>query len=100
MGERVRRQQQWRPPEETHWERFAGEPTAADAAGPYSERELWRMNDAFSARLEKCFRDGSERRESARATYQVKTCAASSACAHKSPSHNRPALSAFGQTGH
>jgi hypothetical protein len=53
----------WRPVEQTHWETFAGEPTAADAAGPYRYDDLVRMNDAFVSAMERAIARGLERRQ-------------------------------------
>jgi hypothetical protein len=42
-------------PEQTHWQHFAGEPTTADAAGPYSREQLLRMDNDFIVAVEAAF---------------------------------------------
>jgi hypothetical protein len=47
-------------PEQTHWQHFAGEPTTADAAGPYSREQLLRMDNDFIVAVEAAFASGAE----------------------------------------
>jgi hypothetical protein len=58
-------------PEQTHWQHFAGEPTTADAAGPYSREQLLRMDNDFIVAVEAAFASGAERPAAAAATYAV-----------------------------
>ena len=66
-----KRHGQWRPVEETHWQHLAGEPTAADSAGPYSHEQLVRMDFDFVGAAERAFASGGESRTAAYATYRI-----------------------------
>jgi hypothetical protein len=57
--------------EATRWQHVAGEPTAADAAGPYSHEQLVRMDADFVAAVEAAFATGRESRMAASVIYQV-----------------------------
>jgi hypothetical protein len=57
------------PVADVNWEKWAGEPQPGDEREAYTREELLKMDAAFSARLEKCFCDGSESRASARRCY-------------------------------
>jgi hypothetical protein len=71
MAERLHRHGRWRPPEETSWQGYAGEPTAADSAGPYTREQLLRMDDDFVVAVERAFAAGLESRTAAYATYRI-----------------------------
>ena len=45
-------------------------PSPEDAAGPYSRADLLRMNWRFTQRIERAFRNRTETREAAGASYQ------------------------------
>ena len=57
-------------PEAVAWERYAGEPQPGDEIGLYRHEDLLRMNEHFSNRPEKCFRDGTESPMSACRSYK------------------------------
>jgi hypothetical protein len=57
--------------EATRWQHVAGEPTAADAAGPYTREQLLRMDDDFVAAVERAFAAGLESPQLAAASYRV-----------------------------
>ena len=57
--------------EATRWQHVAGEPTAADSAGPYSHEQLVRMDADFAAAVEAAFASGGESRTAAFATYRI-----------------------------
>jgi hypothetical protein len=44
----------------TRWRHVAGEPTAADSAGPYSHEQLVRMDSDFVGAVERAFASGGE----------------------------------------
>ena len=48
----------------------AEQPTPEDAFGPYTRAQLLRMNWRFVERIERAFRNGTETREAAGASYQ------------------------------
>ena len=57
--------------EATRWQHVAGQPTAADSAGPYSHEQLVRMDADFAAAVEAAFASGGESRTAAFATYRI-----------------------------
>ena len=46
--------------EATRWQDVAGEPTAADSAGPYSNEQLVHMDSDFVGAVERAFASGGE----------------------------------------
>jgi len=66
----------WKQPEDISWQHLAGEPTAADSAGPYTHEQWLRMDADFVAAVERAFAVGLESPQAAAATYAIASRAA------------------------
>jgi hypothetical protein len=62
--------------EAMRWQHVAGEPIAADAAGPYTREQLVRMDADFVGAVERAFTAGLESPQAAAATYAITSRAA------------------------
>jgi hypothetical protein len=76
--------------EATRWQHVAGEPTAADSAGPYSHEQLVRMDADFVGAVERAFTAALESPHVAAATYDSSPRSRASTCSASEIETKRP----------